>query len=597
MPPPQSNNREKVKIAEAVNRPLTRAYRKAQESAIDEAGSTGPGHYQSSHAPQAENPTAVKHQLPVNSQRTTRRLAVEANSPEPAVVAPKAKRPRRTQSGSKGAQNFDKDAGILDSTASESNALQNSVSVWLDSIGAPSHHSPPSPPDDQDLQGIPSVDLQTRSSSVKWEVESMNTNTTATSENPTIKAKKAKTSYKELLTFRGITDRPSQDSRIGELCFHQISFDATKPPGLDRIDSLLSILQTYVKRFTASKKSTTSEDRFKIFEALREDLENWRPTEGAHRRFPSISRQNFVLDKEHSLISSEADFQRTVMMSIIDRYDFKDLFTFSCEERWTLEDDYLLPTLGSPNRIQQPKPDLAIYFRQDAFTDSKLVAYPINLSKCLHPGANGEERWFPFFFLEAKKADDAIRRSAQERNLHSASQALFNIYQWMRGHADTEKSFFENVRIFTIALNAEDIRLRIHRAEKGEGDRLVFNFSEVVSFNQYSQVIANHLVKRVLLDYAKPHLYPALKIAFLRVVRKEMGNDHPTRKRKPPDQDPDATTYQPTAVGDETHKEEHEEDGIAAGETEASFGMKNLNMKAPKKGKSLPGKRAKTVNR
>lgn len=367
-------------------------------------------------------------------------------------------------------------------------------------------------------------------------MDTSNTTTGITSQNPTttrtIKAKKAKTSYKELLEFRGITDRPSQDRQIKGLRLDQVSVDAIKPLGLERIDDLISMLQGYVEKFRTSVRSGTLEDRFEIYEALKDDLENWRPIAGAHRRFSSVSLQNFNYDREHSRNSSEADFQRTVMISIIDRYDFKNMFTFSCEERWTLEDDYLLPTLGSPNKIQQPKPDLAISFQRDAFTGPELVAYPINLSRCLHPGANGEERWFPFLFLEAKKSDDGIRKSAQQRNLHNASQALFNIYQWMRGHDDSQKSFFENVRVFTIALNTEDIRLRIHRAEKGQGGRLVFNFSEVVSFKDYNQTIANHLVKSVLLDYAKPHLYPALKKAFTEVVTKEMVTTPPENESR-----------------------------------------------------------------
>ena len=44
-------------------------------------------------------------------------------------------------------------------------------------------------------------------------------------------------------------------------------------------------------------------------------------------------------------------------------------------------------------------------------------------------------------------------------NLHSASQALFNIYIWML-QARHEEIFFDRVRIFSIVLNAHEITMK-----------------------------------------------------------------------------------------------------------------------------------------
>ncbi|RYC63272.1 hypothetical protein CHU98_g2926 [Xylaria longipes] len=77
------------------------------------------------------------------------------------------------------------------------------------------------------------------------------------------------------------------------------------------------------------------------------------------------TNQKFENDLEHCKApANEAVFQRTVMMSIIDRSHLKSAFDFNCEGQWSLQGSNPLPSDGD-DAITGPKPDLAIFFRFD----------------------------------------------------------------------------------------------------------------------------------------------------------------------------------------------------------------------------------------
>lgn len=354
---------------------------------------------------------------------------------------------------------------------------------------------------------------------------SINTTESTTSVIATTKStvKKAKISYKELLEFRGIANEPSSDSRFDYLGLDKIGEDGIVQLTEESLQNILTMLQRHQTRIRKAIKEGVLDTAFDLYEALREDIEDWTPKSAIHRRFPPISHRHFTFDREHCLTSGEADFQRTLMISMIDRFDFQNLFSYSCEEQWAMEPDYCLPSLGSPNKISQPKPDLAISFQRNAVRGPALLPYPINLSRCLHPGKKSDKRWFPFLFMEAKRADDTLE-PAQERNLHNASQALFNIYQWMKSEDDLRAKFFDGVRVFTISLNVETLRLRVHRAESiGRNGQLFYHFQDVLRIDDYDRTKACHVMKTILLDYAKPWLLPVLKDTFERVAQRELN--------------------------------------------------------------------------
>lgn len=349
------------------------------------------------------------------------------------------------------------------------------------------------------------------------------TSTSAATENAT--TTKASTvrhiDFMEHLEFRGITDKSSGDEKLQELGLDKIVDATPSHVEFGKFESLLRVLEDYLKKFRKSVKDRSSENGLPVYDALRHEISHWRPDIGDYRRFPPMSPQDFEWDQIQCSTSSEADFHRTIMISIIDRLDFRGVFTFSCEEQWRIEKRLLIKATKDSSKITQPKPDLAISFHRDAFIESTLLEYPIELGNCLHPGKRGRERWFPFLFMEAKREDSSLR-AAFEKNLYSTSQALFNIFQWMRQVPRLLEKFFKDVRTFSIVLNNEDMVLRMHRAERNTDDRLRYHFTEVARIRNYSRDAACHMVKSVLLDYALPHLHPILKETFQRVA----GLDH-----------------------------------------------------------------------
>jgi hypothetical protein len=148
----------------------------------------------------------------------------------------------------------------------------------------------------------------------------------------------------------------------------------------------------------------------------------------------------------------------------------------------------------------------------------------------------GVGRCFPFIFMEAKRGAHDLE-PAYMANLHSASQALFNIYIWMR-QAGHEEIFFDRVRIFSIVLNAHEISVRVHRAIfLPESSSLSYHFDEIVSINGYSRDQACLLFKNVLIEYGKMELYSILKATFEEVSwqedeSKEMEDEQLQGKRK-----------------------------------------------------------------
>lgn len=132
--------------------------------------------------------------------------------------------------------------------------------------------------------------------------------------------------------------------------------------------------------------------------------------------------------------------------------------------------------------------------------------------------------------MEAKKGDKSLSE-AFKKNLNSASQALYNIFQWMRLCPDLEQRFFADVRVFTMDINSKDVLLRMHRAEKGSTIPLQYRFAEVTEIHNYSRIQICHIVKTVLLDYTGAILHPIIKRTFQKVA--EMGTSVGAgRKRK-----------------------------------------------------------------
>ncbi|KAI0443730.1 hypothetical protein F4803DRAFT_549829 [Xylaria telfairii] len=278
----------------------------------------------------------------------------------------------------------------------------------------------------------------------------------------------------------------------------------------DKIKSLFSKVDEF--------QSDTS--IYDIMEELSDAINDWKST--AH--MAAITNRDFDKDLKHCKYpSNEALFQRTVLMSILNRHQISDKFDFNCEGTWSLRSScYALPSTEK-NSIPSPKPDLAIFCGFNSLVGRgpywKSTPIPDDLKFCMSPDGY-IQRCFPFIFIEAKKGFHDLT-PALMANMHSASQALFNIFVWMRlaGH---QTKFFSDVRLFSIAINAEKFALRVHRAQAAEeGEGLEFYYDDVCDGHAYKRDHICNLIRNVLVGYAEKTLINVLKESVETVLRNE----------------------------------------------------------------------------
>lgn len=178
--------------------------------------------------------------------------------------------------------------------------------------------------------------------------------------------------------------------------------------------------------------------------------------------------------------SLEPLFQRTVMMSMIDRhrliYDRGDdqdpILDFSVERVWQCRP---MPSMvfqdPEPTCLTKPKADLAIAFRQKAIFQSKylqLLPNELRETVCYEGQAKTkkEARVFHFLTIESKNSykspDD---EGAVGQSLNNASQSLHNMYEFFREAGEEHvQTFFDKVRVFSAVSTSRGIKIRAHRA-------------------------------------------------------------------------------------------------------------------------------------
>ena len=182
--------------------------------------------------------------------------------------------------------------------------------------------------------------------------------------------------------------------------------------------------------------------------------------------------------------SSEAIFQRTLMVSLIARHfliygkevNGEQLLDFSAEELWTC--------LPMPRRalwhagpgqdaddkfLTQPKPDLAVCFRREAVIKHGLWRSLPEATKelaCFENHNSGMSRIFHFLAVEANNATSSLEDpKALYQSLNNASQALNNFYEFFQDAGPTHRQvFFDKIRFFSVVANTQGILIRIHRA-------------------------------------------------------------------------------------------------------------------------------------
>ncbi|KAL9130791.1 MAG: hypothetical protein Q9217_001094 [Psora testacea] len=182
--------------------------------------------------------------------------------------------------------------------------------------------------------------------------------------------------------------------------------------------------------------------------------------------------------------SSEAIFQRTLMVSLIARHfliyekevNGEQLLDFSAEELWTC--------LPMPSRmlwnagpgldvdeklLTQPKPDLALCFQRKAVINHGLWRSLPEATKelaCFENQNSGMSRIFHFLAVEAKNATTSLEDpKALYQSLNNASQALNNFYEFFQDAGPTHRQiFFDKIRFFSVVANTQGILIHIHRA-------------------------------------------------------------------------------------------------------------------------------------
>ena len=247
---------------------------------------------------------------------------------------------------------------------------------------------------------------------------------------------------------------------------------------------------------------------------------------------PIINEMYFQANLNYCLAGNEAILQRTIMMHIINPYWLGENFYYNCEGQWSLPKISRLPSTKNDG-VSMPKPDLSISFKLQTFTQAEAHSDPIpdHLEKTLSP--DGDERCFPFLFVEAKKAAADLKH-AYMTNLHTASQALYNMYTWMNITEESEKDFFCTVRVFTLVLNAQDLSVRIHRPCKAGDGSISYRFEEFWPLSRYSRDQACQLIKTIVNEYAAKELHRVLKNAFAEVSKQEEEVVKSKRKAGPP---------------------------------------------------------------
>ncbi|KAI1346649.1 hypothetical protein F5Y01DRAFT_321535 [Xylaria sp. FL0043] len=208
----------------------------------------------------------------------------------------------------------------------------------------------------------------------------------------------------------------------------------------------------------------------------------------------------------------EATFQRTVMMSMLDRYrliySLKDgnqsILDFAVESTWNCP---FMPTRAlnknKPDRqrmLSRPKPDISIAFRRSSIIEDGIVSnIPLATRRIMaYEAQDGTrtQRVFHFLMVEAKNADKTSSdKESLIQILNSASQSLHCLYEFFN-EADRQEVncdqpcctpgavpittsnrkcvpagedtfvglFFKEVRVFTVVSTGTAVTIRMHRA-------------------------------------------------------------------------------------------------------------------------------------
>ena len=204
----------------------------------------------------------------------------------------------------------------------------------------------------------------------------------------------------------------------------------------ENAEELGDIVQEFIDAFNSVEGN---EDIYDEFERFQNKMNRWKP---AHKLF-TLTNDDFDFDRQHSLENNEAVLQRTVLTSILDRWRLNQMYTFTCESHWrNAKQNPLLVQTCKSSHVGGLKADLVIFYRSNLFTSAKDDLDPVipdEFMKYAFPDGVST-RCFPFIFIEAKKGEKDLTYAIYS-NMLNASQALWNIYQWMHKGGQDEVFF------------------------------------------------------------------------------------------------------------------------------------------------------------
>ncbi|KAF2179600.1 hypothetical protein K469DRAFT_798766 [Zopfia rhizophila CBS 207.26] len=293
------------------------------------------------------------------------------------------------------------------------------------------------------------------------------------------------------------------------------------------------------RRLLVERNINTAPSPDPEMDSLKKELNNdhpYKPTKDAERLWRA--------DLEKCKKCNEAVYQRTTMMSFLDRHNLNPVLDYACEETWQNDPGSSLPRLNlvKKKKLSKPKPDLAVAFT----TESLLPDYEDRLAlerlgflqthMCPEGSEDGQmERALHFFFVEAQ-GKEALRDEAELQNLNSASLALHNIYCFMR-EAGEEARFFKQVRVFSATAAYDHFSVRIHRPDRINDVQTIHqDYPVKFSFDNWeftdpgdahSGAKTAKIVYNILFHYGVSKLLPLLCDCTQKLLKTKLGQISP----------------------------------------------------------------------
>lgn len=255
--------------------------------------------------------------------------------------------------------------------------------------------------------------------------------------------------------------------------------------------------------------------------------------------YHKIEKEMWEKDMQKCSQGSEALFQRTIMIAMIDRYrlfyrdstTLRRRYTFSTEKLWTCPP---MPSRCKDRRTPlhtQPKPDLCISFRLQELipTEWQRSMQGATIDLACFEGTNitkDLQSAFAFLTVEAKNAykfsDDP---KARYQNLNCASLALHNMYEFLRD-AGQEDVFYAKARFFSAVATSKGIAIRVHRAVATDSGRIVDDYPLSFEFNEFWSAEGEDLNRQNVVDIIERivHGYGATLFKLLRTAAEKIAH-------------------------------------------------------------------------